>query len=101
MVARVWFPKDKFAGDAVNTGVAVPPPDVKVKLKLSIPVEGRLPAPVVAVMVTILIQMLFALLSRAVPKSTLTLLLVKVVFPVVKVPEDAAAVKVVGAVPMP
>ena len=101
LVAIVWFPKDKLAVDAVKVGVAVPPPEVKDKLKLSIPVEGRFPAPVVFVMVTILIQTVFALLSKAVPKSTLTVLLENEVFPVVTVPVVVAAVKVVGTTPKP
>ncbi len=95
------MPKANEVGLATKVGVVGPEPEVNVKLKLSIADEGLLPEPVVAAKVTILIQIGPALLSKAVPKSTLMLLFENNPPPVVKVPVAVAAVNVVGDAPNP
>ena len=100
-MATLWFPNDKLLGDVERAGVFVPPPAENVKLKLSIPVDGLFPEPVVAPIETILIQIGPAILSKAVPKSTLIILFENNEPPVVKVPVVVAAVNDVGEAPMP
>jgi len=92
-------PKDRLEGVTLMDGVAAPD---QVSSALSMPVVGRLPLPVLAAGATILIQTMSLILSSWLPKSTLMVLLVKLLPPVVSVPVmDWAVVKDSGLAPTP
>ena len=93
---------EKETADACVAGGVHPEPMEKSREMSSNPVVARLPVKVVADIVTILIHTFWLILSRAVPKSTVTVLFENVPPPVViEAGEVAIVVKLDGEAPNP